>query len=187
MKLKSDRYQKNLVLEAYGVKLKRLTHDKIEMVRMWRNNPKIQQYMEYREEITPEMQEKWYNKISSSGRDFYFIINYESNEIGLINIRDVDFDLGEGEPGIFIWDDEYLNSGLSFRASLCLLDWVFETLKLNKTTAHILSDNIRSKQFALARGYKLDENQSNVYNQRYTLLKTDYYTCRDKILKILKF
>ena len=50
--------KENLVIEGYGVKLKRLTHDKIELLRQWRNDPKIQQYMIYREEITPEMQEK---------------------------------------------------------------------------------------------------------------------------------
>lgn len=174
-------------ITKYGVTLRPLTHDKIEMVRQWRNHPKIQQYMEYREEITPEMQEQWFQKISTSGKDFYFIINYESKEVGLINIRDVDFKSGEGEPGIFIWDDEYLNTGLSFRASLCLLDWVFESLKLNKTTAHILCDNIRSKQFAEVRGYKLAPGQKDVYNQQYTLLKADYFICRERILKILKF
>ncbi len=43
----------NLILENYGVRLKRLTHDKIELLRQWRNDPKIQQYMFYREYITP--------------------------------------------------------------------------------------------------------------------------------------
>ncbi len=43
----------NLILENYGVRLKQLTHDKIELLRQWRNDPKIQQYMFYREYITP--------------------------------------------------------------------------------------------------------------------------------------
>ena len=54
------------------------------------------------------MQEKWFQKISTSGRDFYYIIEYQGKEIGCINIRDVDFEKGEGEPGIFIWDDVFL-------------------------------------------------------------------------------
>ena len=47
-------------LEKYGICLEKLTHDKIELVRRWRNHPKIRRYMEFREEITPEMQEKWF-------------------------------------------------------------------------------------------------------------------------------
>ena len=39
--------------EKYGITLKRLTVDKIELVRNWRNDPKISQYMEFRDYITP--------------------------------------------------------------------------------------------------------------------------------------
>ena len=38
-----------MILEGYGVKLHRLTEEKIELLRRWRNDPKIQQYMGYRE------------------------------------------------------------------------------------------------------------------------------------------
>lgn len=31
-------------LEGWGVKLTRLTEDKIELVRTWRNKPEVQQY-----------------------------------------------------------------------------------------------------------------------------------------------
>lgn len=173
-------------LENYGVILKKLTHDKIELVRRWRNDPKISQFMEYREEITPEMQEKWFRKIDNSGVDFFFIIEYNGEEIGLINIRDVDFNKKTGEPGIFIWEDKYLNTGLAFRASLCIMDWAFYTLKLETLRAHILSDNKRSIQYAKARGYVLAKNQENVYNQLYIVNESDYRKCRDKLIKYIR-
>ena len=49
-----------MFFEKYGVKLERLTADKIELVRNWRNDPKISQYMEFRDHITAEMQKKWF-------------------------------------------------------------------------------------------------------------------------------
>lgn len=103
----TNKYPQDLVLEGYGVKLKRLTHDKIELLRQWRNDPKIQQYMIYRETITPEMQEKWFQKINND-HNFYFIIEYEGKEIGCVNIKDVDYEKKCGEPGIFIYDDRYI-------------------------------------------------------------------------------
>lgn len=179
--MKNPKYDR---LEKYGVILKRLTHDKIELVRQWRNHPKIQKYMEYREEITPEMQEKWFQKIDNNN-NFYYIIEYEGKEIGLINIRDIDYNKKTGEPGIFIWDDEYLNTEVSFRAGFCLGDFYFEELGIDKTVIHVLKDNKRAMKFNKATGYKLSPNQEDKYNQEYTKDYETYKKYRDKFKKYL--
>ncbi|MBD5213049.1 MAG: GNAT family N-acetyltransferase [Bacteroidales bacterium] len=173
------------VLSKYGITLKRLTHDKIELVRRWRNDPKISQYMEYRDEITPEMQEKWFQKINND-KNFYFLIEIDNNEIGLINVRDINYEKGQGEPGIFIWDDKYLDSTVSFQSCLCLHDFCFETLGLKELVIHILRDNKRAIKFNKALGYKISDNQKEVYNQEYTLNINDYIEKRNKIKNLLK-
>lgn len=160
-------------LSKYGVTLHLLTHDKIELLRTWRNHPKIQKRMEFREEITPEMQEKWFKKISTSGRDFYYIIEYQGKEIGCINIRDVDFEKGEGEPGIFIWDDDYLGTDVPTRASFCMGDFVWDVLKLKREVIHVLKDNKQAILYNKQKGFKLSPNQEDVYNQEYTLTAED--------------
>ena len=76
-------------ISNYDVSLELLTENKIEMVRQWRNDPKIQQYMEYRETITPEMQKKWFDKLNNGKDNFYFIIQYKGEDIGLINVKDI--------------------------------------------------------------------------------------------------
>lgn len=169
----------------YGVTLRRLTHDKIELVRRWRNDPKISKFMEYRDEITPEMQEVWFRKIDNQN-NFYFIIETEGKEIGLINVRDVDYEKGEGEPGIFIWDDDFLNSTYSFRAVLNLTDFCFETLGLKELVIHVLKDNKRAIQFNKVFGYKLSPNQEEVYNQEYRMDSQCYKSKRENLLKLLK-
>ena len=73
----------------YGITLTRLREDDIELVRKWRNSPGIQQYMEYREFITEEMQKKWFESINNL-QNFYFIIEYENKKIGLINTSNID-------------------------------------------------------------------------------------------------
>jgi len=140
-------------LEGYGVKLKRLTHDKIEMLRQWRNDPKIQQYMFYRQEITPEMQERWFANMDKRC-NFYFIIEYEGKEVGCINIRDIDWETKNGEPGMFIYEDEYLNSDVAMRASFCMGDWVWNDLKLESETIEVVRTNKNAMQFNLSAGYK---------------------------------
>ena len=96
-------------IKKYGVTLEKLTHQKIEIVRQWRNDPKIDKYMEFHEEITPQMQENWFNRINNDN-NLYYIIQYEGNDIGLINIKDLNDELTEGESGCFIYEDKYLNA-----------------------------------------------------------------------------
>lgn len=162
-------------ITKYGVTLRPLTHDKIEMVRQWRNDPKISQYMEYREEITPEMQEKWFQKISTSGTDFYFIIEVVGKEIGLINVKDVEWDKKTGETGIFIWNDEYLNSDYGVRSTLAIHDYSFEVLCLESLHGHTLIDNKRANRLNKALGYKIRPNQEGIENKECFLEKTTYY------------
>lgn len=158
-------------ITKYGVTLRPLTHDKIEMVRLWRNDPKIQQYMEYREEITPEMQEKWFQRISSGGADLYFIIVFENTEIGLINVKDINQEKTEGESGVFIYDDRYLNRDISYRAHIALFDYLFEQLSFQRLRAHILTSNQRAIRFTEFLGYTRNEGS-----------QTEYYLTRDNYL-----
>ena len=170
-------------ITKYGVTLVRLTEDKIELVRNWRNDPKIAQYMEFKEYITPEMQLEWFNKINNDN-NYFFLIEYEEKEIGLINVRDINSIEKVGEGGIFIFDDNCLNSDISFRASLCLNDFGFETLLLKKMKAHILRNNKRAIQFNKLMGYKLAENQDGNLNQLYYLIEEEYNIKKERIIRL---
>lgn len=66
--------------------LHRLTEDKIELVRYWRNYPKIQQYMDYCEHITAEQQKRWFASINND-KNYYFIVEMNGREIGFVNIN----------------------------------------------------------------------------------------------------
>ncbi len=173
-------------LTKYGVTLNRLTEDKIELIRNWRNDPKIVQHMEYKEYITADMQIVWFQKVNN-GNNYYFIIEYNEKEIGLINIRDIDYELMEGEGGIYIYDDECLNSTISFQATMCLYDFCFETLKLNRLIAHILKDNKRAIKYNKLLGYELSTGQAAINNQLYILTYENYFTKRIEISPIINF
>lgn len=145
--------EENLVLKGYGVTLRRLTHDKIEMLRQWRNDPKIQQYMFYRQEITPEMQERWFANMDKKC-NYYFIIEYDGKEVGCINVRNIDWSTGGGEPGIFIYDDAYIDSDVAVRAGFCMGDWCWKELKMAYHSIEVQRDNKRALQMNKANGYE---------------------------------
>ncbi len=174
----------NIALENYEICLKPLTGRKIEMVRQWRNDPKISQYMWYKEYITQEMQQKWFERINNPN-NYYFIIEFEKKEVGLINIKEIAYDKKEGETGLFIYDDSYLNTDIPFRASLCMGDFTIYLFRLHGTYVHVLKTNKKAAMYNKMIGYKLIENQEKVENQLYYITRDSYFKQREYILNLL--
>lgn len=176
-----------IIIKNYGVELHQLTEDKIELVRRWRTDPKISQYMEYRGEITPEMQRKWFSKIQTGNQNYYFLINVDGKEVGLINIKDIDYAESKGESGIFIWDTNCRHSGIAVKAGLCLYDFIFDVVRLNKLEARIYNTNPASIKYHKKFGFSLEENEavdlSTSKNQLY-LLSSNNFKERKEILKM---
>lgn len=175
----------NLTLTGYGVTLRRLTHDKIEMLRQWRNDPKIQQYMVYREYITPEMQEVWFQKINND-HNFYFIIEYEGREVGMINIKDVDYEKKTGEPGIFIYDERLWDSDVGIRTSLCFGEFLWNTLSLDSTYVHVVASNKRAVQFNQFLDYEIIQNDKDSENIMMILKREKALNPNPKLAKIIR-
>jgi RimJ/RimL family protein N-acetyltransferase len=169
----------------FGVTFKRLTEDDIELVRQKRNSPKINQFMEYREYITPEMQKAWFKSINNKD-NLYFIIEYNNEKIGLINNKNNDWEAGTSESGFFIWDDKYLNTTVPIFATLFLIELGFYVLNGKKSYIRILKKNKRAKDFSESLGYTLCKNQENVENQMYVLTKESFETKGVKVMNAIK-
>ncbi len=163
-----------LTIKQYGVTLTRITSSDIELLRYWRNQQSVKMYMDYRENITPEMQLKWFESVNNKF-NYYFIIEFEGKQVGLINAKNFSYENGFGEGGIFIWDADYINSFAAVFSTLALLNFVFHKVKLCKTShARILKDNDRAIHYNQLIGYKLSAGQENEYNQLYVLTLEDY-------------
>lgn len=169
-----------MILERGNVKLLRLTEAYIELVRNWRNSPSIRNTMEYREEISPEMQKAWFRKIDNVNNN-YFLIEVSGKFIGLIYGSDIDWENGiTHNGGIFIWDTAYLESVEIMEAALMLTDIGF-MMGMKVNYIKILRDNPRSIAFNRSMGYKLLPGQEDAYNQKYQLLEDDYFKATERI------
>jgi hypothetical protein len=78
-----------LTIEQYGVKLRRLQIEDIELVRFWRNQEHVVKNMEFKRQITSEEQLIWFNSINNIA-NYYFMIEFEGKDIGVINVKNVD-------------------------------------------------------------------------------------------------
>lgn len=169
-------------LSKYGIILRRLRLEDIELVRQWRNSQQINQFMEYREHITPEMQLEWFLSVDNF-ENFYYIIEFEGKDIGLINSSKIEWDTVSSEGGIFLWDEKYYETFVPVWASLCLLETSYSILGAGKSYIKTLSDNERAKKLNTHLGYVLQPDQEEVYNQEYMMTAASFRLHASKLIK----
>jgi RimJ/RimL family protein N-acetyltransferase len=171
-----------MIVNGFGIQLTRLRHEHIEMVRQKRNSKKISQYMEFREEITPEMQEKWFQSVNNKFNN-YFLIQFNGEHVGMIYGADVNWEKGEtANGGIFIWEGKWLETEIPLASSLMLTETSF-LLGLERTYIKVLNDNFRAISFNKNLGYEILPDQKKNYNQKYVLTKENYYKKAERFRK----
>lgn len=159
-------------IQKYGITLRRVTGNDIEYIRKRRNV--IRDKMEYKEYITPEMQEKWFKKINNYNH-FYYLIEKENEKIGLISEIVVDRENSILESGLFLFGKKYQNTIYPVLASLILLEVSYYIVgKSNDSYIKILKDNYSAIKYNKALGYELCEGQENADNQLYVLTRENF-------------
>ncbi len=172
-----------MIVSKYGIRIRRIVEQDIEKIRQWRNSEHVRQYMEYREYISKEMQKKWFDSINNFD-NFYFIIEYKGEEIGVINEKNVDRSgSGTSESGLFIADPKYRNTHIPVLASLVLIEGSMYMLFGKESYIHILRDNHEAIAYNTAMGYELCEGQMDVDNQLYCMTKESFERKTAKIRK----
>jgi len=162
-----------VILKKYDIELVRLTAARIELIRQWRNDPKIRKHMYFDGEITPNMQQKWFSAIDNI-YNHYFLILYKNQSIGLIHLSDLDFEKKDCFSGLFIYEDSYLGTDIPVRASLCFLDYFFETDWVYTVFAKTKIDNKIAINYNQSLGFEIAGETENREGFLMRLTKEDY-------------
>ena len=152
-------------ITRYGITLERMEAEHAELVRSWRNDPKIAKFMFYKGEITTAMQAEWFASIDNE-QNFFFLIHHKNLAVGLINISSIDWENKTAYTGLFIYDDKFLASDIPVMASLAMLDvffllfdiqLVYAKVKGNNAVAHRYNSSLgfsRTKKIEFGLGYE---------------------------------
>jgi RimJ/RimL family protein N-acetyltransferase len=135
-----------------GITLHRLQESHIETVRRWRNHPEVAGYMCFGDNITPEMQRIWFEKINTV-YNYFFIIEYQSEWVGLIDLKNVDFQTHSADSGLLLAPGAWRESPLPVWASVVLLHFGFCYLGLQTVRIQMKSDNFRARDYNRALGF----------------------------------
>jgi RimJ/RimL family protein N-acetyltransferase len=171
-----------MLIRKYGITLKRLKEEDIELLREMRNSTAISTTMVYREHITPEMQKKWFESINNKYNG-YFIIIYEGKKIGLINGKNIDFEKRICEGGIFIWDEHYKDTIIPALASIIMNDWTFLIINFNAIYAKVLQENVNALTYDKLMGYEPCAPLTDEKGVQWLILTKEKYLRKVKLLR----
>lgn len=160
-------------ISRYGITLERLTADTIEMVRQWRNDRKIMRFMFYKGEITPAMQQEWFQSINNE-QNFFFLIYLDETPVGLINISSIDWENKTAYTGLFIYDDTYLGTDVPVMASLAMLDVFFLIFDLQLVYAKVKGSNKVAHNYNTSLGFSRTKKIEYGLGYEYLLQKEIY-------------
>ncbi|MFT5860218.1 MAG: UDP-4-amino-4,6-dideoxy-N-acetyl-beta-L-altrosamine N-acetyltransferase [Flavobacteriaceae bacterium] len=168
-----------MILKKYGIELHSISHNDIEKIRTWRNSEDVVENMFYREQISVQLQEEWFESLNES--DCYLMIVYRSEQIGVVNVKKIDWSKRSGEAGVFIGEKEYYKSIVPMLAILCMMDAFFETFSFSALTARVRKENQIGLNFNFELGYKVVGGESDQLVLRVT--EEDYLNAAVRIKK----
>lgn len=162
-----------MTIIKYGITLRRIKAEHIDMIRLWRNDPKIRKHMFYQGAITPEMQQEWFLSIDNE-QNYYFLIYVDASPCGLISISSIDFDNRNAFAGLFIYDDRYVGTDIPVRASLSILDVFFSFTNIESVYAKVRDSNLVAHLYNTSLGFKRVKKIELGQGYEYCLKKENY-------------
>jgi len=146
-----------------GINLIPLNLSHLELVRNWRNDSLIASFMEYQEYITREGQQQWYETLQNI-ENYYFIIETNNVQIGLIHLNKVDEISKTAHVGLFIGEKKYRGTGLALAASVLILSFAFETLDLDKVFAKVNNENKEVIEYNQLLGFAYEAKMNDKFD-----------------------
>lgn len=143
------------MIEKFGVCLEPLTLETAMLVREWRNSPKVSHFMDFKAKISKDQQKLWFESTVLSKNDYFAIIK-DLIPIGLIHLDRFDTKNKSAYAGLFIGNEEFEGTGIAFKASLALLEYAFEELKLETIFAKVHKENIVAIAYNKNLGFEYD-------------------------------
>lgn len=173
-----------MIIRKYGLLLKRVQREDLELIRTKRNQRSVREHMFYQKTISKLDQEKWFDSINNI-YNYYFLIQLKNESIGLINGKNIDYDKGESEGGIFIWENRPEVSIAAAIASMIMAELTFKLFRFNATYAFVKSSNIKQQIYNKKLGYQLINENKKEKKLTYVLTSKNYKLKRTKILKAI--
>jgi UDP-4-amino-4,6-dideoxy-N-acetyl-beta-L-altrosamine N-acetyltransferase len=125
------------------IELVKMEESDLKTMMHWRMLPEVTKYMFTDPELTMKMQIKWFDEINNDPTCKHWIINYNKNNIGTVNLTNIDYQNSRCSWGYYIADTSLRGKGIGKLLEYNIFDFVFTELDLNKLISEVLAFNER--------------------------------------------
>ncbi|MCF8329268.1 MAG: GNAT family N-acetyltransferase [Crocinitomicaceae bacterium] len=161
-----------LIVAQYDVRLIRVQPTDLGLILRWRNSDGVRKNMFIQDLLQEKDQLTWFHSINNAF-NYYFIIEYLGKKVGLIHAKNFSEEEGIGEGGIFIGENDYLETWASVMASICFLNFIFTKLEINRSIVRVQAQNKSAISYNRQLGYKIEFEDANEI--RMVLDKADFF------------
>lgn len=126
----------------------------------WRNASFVKKNLYIQKALTNNQHIEYYHRYIESGKVYQFIIQVKSDDwnqdIGTAFLKDLDSNNHKAEFGIFIGEESALGKGFGKQATYLILQYAFESLKLNRVYLTVFADNHPAVNAYLKCGFRTE-------------------------------
>ena len=147
-------------LKSERLTYKELDYQFLNIINEWHNSKELYGFLvgDYRE-VSIERDREWIESYKCNGGTQYrFVAFYKSVPIGVIYLLEVDRKKSVGSLGIFIGDTNYRGKGFGKEMFKTLIDFGYNTIKLNELQFLTLKNNNRAISMYKSFGFKEDKS-----------------------------
>lgn len=121
--------------------LRDLCSEDMDMIREWRNLPKVSDFMYTDHVISPEEHAAWFARIARDTSCKYWIIVCDGEDVGLANLYNIDRKNRRCYWAFYVVSPNVRGKGVGSYAEYAVLSYVFDELKLEKLCCEVLAFN----------------------------------------------
>lgn len=160
----------NINVESQRLKLVRLSKKHVTPQYVsWINDPETNMYLETRGNYSLDLLSSYIDEKYKNEVFIWAIHRKDSNvHIGNIKIEPIDFKKKKGEYGILIGDKKSWGKGFAREATIRILQYCFQELKLTMVTLGVIEDNFKAVSLYKKIGFSIYEKNKDIglYNNK---------------------
>jgi len=138
------------MLVGNNIVLEEIDRENINILRKWRNEPKVRKYFRAHKDISEDMQSEWYSSIGNNSHPnhvYFQIMLCEhtatiKNIVGVCNLSYIDWHIRSAEAAIYVAKSS--GKGIGTEALQLMCRYGFDELNLHKIWCEIFDNNQKS-------------------------------------------
>jgi len=123
------------------IALRDVRPDDMNMIRKWRNLPKVADNMYTDHVISPEEHASWFSRVLEAPTCKYWIIVCDGEDVGVANLYAIDEINRRCYWGFYVVSPNVGGKSVGLQAEYAVLNYVFDHLKFEKLCCEVLSFN----------------------------------------------